>query len=139
MEEFFQWDADGRVVWGHFHNACHHISPFLDDWVNVSCVLAVGVAIAFLHGEEQVGALVPENTIVVYTLFLSEMSNKYFDSWITLVGADGYTPIAGSPLLNTAPFTGWTGFDKVKYIGAFDGTDNWMAGWTNFDLQNTKY
>ncbi|MCI5875516.1 MAG: hypothetical protein MRZ83_02755 [Prevotella sp.] len=67
------------------------------------------------------------------------MSNKYFDSWITLVGADGYAPIAGSPLLNTAPFTGWTGFDKVKYIGAFDDTDNWMAGWTNFDLQNTKY
>lgn len=24
-------------------------------------------------------------------------------------------------------------------IGAFDGSNNWMSGWTNFDPQNTKY
>lgn len=34
-------------------------------------------------------------------------------------------------------------FTKVNYIGAFAGTgssaDNWMAGWTNFDPQNTDY
>lgn len=33
-------------------------------------------------------------------------------------------------------------FDKVDYIGAFKSTspaDNWTAGWTNFDPQNTKY
>jgi hypothetical protein len=32
-------------------------------------------------------------------------------------------------------------FTPVNYIGAFAGTgastDNWMAGWTNFDPQNT--
>ena len=73
------------------------------------------------------------------TFFFSEPTNKYFDSWSTLVGSDGYTPIAGSPLLGAASFTGWTGFDTVSYIGAFDGSNNWMTGWTNFDPQNTKY
>ncbi len=74
-----------------------------------------------------------------HTFFLSEKSNKYFDSWNTLVGSDGYTPVAGSPLLGAASFTGWTGFDTVSYIGAFDGSNNWMSGWTNFDPQNTQY
>lgn len=73
------------------------------------------------------------------TFFFSEQSNKYFDSWTSLVGADGYTPIAGSPLLGAASFAGWTGFDTVTYIGAFDGSNNWMNGWTNFDPQNAKY
>ncbi len=73
------------------------------------------------------------------TFFFSEQSNKYFDSWSTLVGSDGYTPVAGSPLLGAASFTGWTGFDTVSYIGAFDGTSNWMSGWTNFDPQNAAY
>ncbi|WP_324677164.1 T9SS C-terminal target domain-containing protein [Hymenobacter sp. GOD-10R] len=34
-------------------------------------------------------------------------------------------------------------FTKVSYIGAFSGSglsaDNWLAGWTNFDPQNTDY
>ena len=44
-----------------------------------------------------------------------------------------------SPLLGAASFAGWTGFDTVSYIGAFDGSNNWMSGWTNFDPQNAKY
>ena len=32
------------------------------------------------------------------------------------------------PLLGTASFAGWTGFDTVSYIGAFDGSTNWMSG-----------
>jgi hypothetical protein len=74
-----------------------------------------------------------------HTFFFSESSNKYFDSWETLVGLDGYTPVAGSPLLGAASFTGWTGFDVVSYIGAFDGTNNWLSGWTCFDPQNQQY
>ena len=73
------------------------------------------------------------------TFFFAQPGNKYFDSWSSLVGLDGYTPIAGSPLLGAASFTGWTGFDNVNYIGAFDGSNNWMAGWTEFDPQNAKY
>jgi hypothetical protein len=30
-------------------------------------------------------------------------------------------------------------FDKVSYIGAFDGTIDWTKGWTNFDPANTNY
>ena len=43
------------------------------------------------------------------------------------------------PLLDPASFAGWTGFDTVSYIGAFDGSTNWISGWTNFDPQNAKY
>lgn len=74
-----------------------------------------------------------------HTFFLAQPGNKYFPSWSSLVGADGYTPVAGSPLLGAASFTGWNGFDNVSYIGAFDGSNNWMSGWTNFDPQNAKY
>ena len=74
-----------------------------------------------------------------HTFFEAQPGNKYFDTWTSLVGADGYTPVAGSPLLGAASFSGWTGFDTVSYIGAFDGSNNWMSGWTNFDPQNAQY
>lgn len=53
-----------------------------------------------------------------------------------------YSPLAGSPLLNAADFSGLTSsfIDKVSYVGAFGGADdNWMENWTNFDPQNTVY
>lgn len=67
-------------------------------------------------------------------------NNKVFESWNTLVGADGYTPLADSELLKGASFTGlddW--FEKVSYVGAFGAGKNWMEGWTNFDPENTDY
>ena len=50
-------------------------------------------------------------------------------------------PSATSPLLNLASFDGESSswLDKVAYVGAFNATDNWLTGWTNFDPQNTKY
>jgi len=30
-------------------------------------------------------------------------------------------------------------FDKVSYVGAFSGTDNWTAGWTEWDPVNANY
>ena len=30
-------------------------------------------------------------------------------------------------------------FEKVTYKGAFDGKNDWTAGWTNWDPQNTEY
>jgi hypothetical protein len=49
-----------------------------------------------------------------------------------------FMPSAGSPLASGASFSGFSGFDAVSYVGAF-GTDNWLAGWTNFDPENTAY
>ena len=74
-----------------------------------------------------------------HTFFLAQTGNKYYDSWSTLVGSDGYTPIVGSPLLSGASFDGLTGFTKVSYIGALGDGNSWLSGWTNFDPENTKY
>ncbi len=63
----------------------------------------------------------------------------------SLVASPSYAPSTGSPLLNAAVFTDallQSGFDKVTYAGAFasDATsDDWTAGWANFDPQNTTY
>lgn len=45
---------------------------------------------------------------------------------------------ATSPLL-TGAVTVPAGLTQVAYKGAFDGTTNWMTGWTNFDPNNTNY
>lgn len=55
-----------------------------------------------------------------------------------------FLPGAGSPLLVAASAA--TGgkladsfFTAAPYRGAFNGTENWTTGWTNFDPQNTNY
>ena len=70
--------------------------------------------------------------------------------------APGFTPRTGSPIVSVgtaapvvpASFTDSkltdAFFTKVNYIGAFAdpnaaGATNWLAGWTNFDPQNTDY
>lgn len=48
-------------------------------------------------------------------------------------------PKDGSPALAGADFTGLPSFfNQVTYRGAF-GTEDWTAGWTNWDPQNTVY
>ena len=49
---------------------------------------------------------------------------------------------SSSPLLTGAVFTGKAAdgfFTQGTYRGAFNGTDNWAQGWTNFDSQNAAY
>lgn len=57
--------------------------------------------------------------------------------------APNFTLMAGSPLLTGASFTNPaltnTFFTPVNYRGAFDGTNNWAACWTEFDPQNQPY
>lgn len=56
--------------------------------------------------------------------------------------APNFLLTSASPLLTGAVFTGKAAdgfFDKVAYRGAFNGTDNWLQGWTNFDPQTTVY
>jgi hypothetical protein len=45
---------------------------------------------------------------------------------------------SGSPLL-TGAVTVPTGVTATAYKGAFDGTNNWTAGWCNWNPQNTAY
>lgn len=74
------------------------------------------------------------------TFFLAQNGNRALADWSSLVEADGYTPLANSPLLTAPTFTGldnW--FITANYIGAFGAGEKWTAGWTNFDPQNTDY
>ena len=82
------------------------------------------------------------------TFFFQEaLKNKAFDDAAALGLTDAsnvgspFMPNAQSPLLTLASFDGEnnTWFDKVSYVGAFNATDNWLTGWTNFDPQNTQY
>lgn len=54
------------------------------------------------------------------------------------LSAPNWMPIAGSPALSGANFTGLTGFTTVTYRGAF-GTDNWTTNWTSFTPQTNSY
>ncbi len=82
------------------------------------------------------------------TFFFQEaLKNKSYTSAADLKLRDAYNvgspfmPSADSPLLSMASFEGETSgwLDRVSYVGAFNATDNWLNGWTNFDPQNTKY
>lgn len=74
------------------------------------------------------------------TFFLAQHGNKVLDSWTSLVGNNGYTPLAGSGVLSAASFTDLSAwFTPVSYIGAFGLNDNWLEGWTNFTPETTVY
>lgn len=50
-----------------------------------------------------------------------------------------FLPMTGSPALSGASFTGMNSFFTTgTFIGAM-GTNNWTAGWTNWDPQNKAY
>ena len=66
--------------------------------------------------------------------------------------APSFQPRTGSPIIVVPPATApviapdFTDakvsdsfFTKAAHIGAFDGSTNWLTGWTNFDPQNTDY
>ncbi|MCS7073425.1 MAG: T9SS C-terminal target domain-containing protein, partial [Bacteroidia bacterium] len=50
---------------------------------------------------------------------------------------------SNSPALTGASFNATalqnSFFTQVSYRGAFNNTDNWLSGWTNFNPQNTNY
>ena len=79
--------------------------------------------------------------------FQEALKNSYFDDATALALTDAanagspFMPTATSPLLNAASFEGEssTWFDKVDFVGAFNASDNWLSGWTNFDPQHTTY
>jgi hypothetical protein len=52
-----------------------------------------------------------------------------------------FRPQSGSPALTGASFTNikLSDFSNTTYVGAFDGTNNWLDSWTNFSPQTTPY
>ncbi len=61
-----------------------------------------------------------------------------------LTSTPNFAPQAGSALLVsgnaiTGGKVGDSFFTSAPYRGAFNGTDNWLSGWTNFDPKNTNY
>jgi Secretion system C-terminal sorting domain/PKD domain len=57
--------------------------------------------------------------------------------------APNFQPMNGSPALSGADFSAPnlnnSFFEQTTYRGAFDGTNDWTACWTNWDPQNTPY
>ena len=76
-----------------------------------------------------------------HEFFLAQSGNRQATAAEALLNLSNYMPQSGSPLLNAAAFTAsaLNGFEPVAYVGAFDGTNDWTKGWTNFDPQNTDY
>lgn len=66
--------------------------------------------------------------------------NKYSASLSTTTGVPSFLLQATSAALTGADFTGMSSyFTPVAYRGAFDASNDWTAGWTNWDAENTKY
>ncbi|MET1254878.1 hypothetical protein [Aliikangiella maris] len=74
-------------------------------------------------------------TLTAEQWFLGQDGNSAYDNVEAVkLLADGYTPKSDSPLLgngtNTAKAYDDSWFAATDYIGAFDGSTNWMEGWT---------
>ncbi|MBD2699581.1 IPT/TIG domain-containing protein [Spirosoma sp. BT702] len=81
-----------------------------------------------------------KNTIIAS----ADLASLLLNSATFNLAAPNPRPQASSPLLVAAnAITGGkiadTFFTAAPYRGAFNGTDNWLEGWTNFDPQNTDY
>lgn len=80
-----------------------------------------------------------KNTIVASTDVAALLNAQSFN-----LAAPNFLPPTGSSLLvaGNAATGGKLAdafFMAAPYRGAFNGTENWLAGWTNFDPQNTNY
>jgi len=65
--------------------------------------------------------------------------NKFGSSLSATPGIPSFLLNATSPANTGADFTALTGFQSVGYRGAFDATNDWTLGWTNWDAEQTKY
>lgn len=79
------------------------------------------------------------------TFFLTAANGNKVTSWTPMAWSSISSAIAASTTAGsgmTASFAeiasnSW--FDRVSYVGAFSGSNDWTEGWTNFDPQNTVY
>ncbi|MDP2485089.1 hypothetical protein [Pseudoalteromonas marina] len=68
----------------------------------------------------------------VQSWFEGQTGNQTLTAANLSLATDGYTPKSSSPLLGAGVDTSGLDsfFTKTDYIGAFDGDNNWMEGWT---------
>ncbi|RQO29953.1 hypothetical protein DBR32_13640 [Taibaiella sp. KBW10] len=64
---------------------------------------------------------------------------KYSAAVSATVGVPSFLLKSGSMAATGASFSGLTGFQQVAYKGAFDGTNDWTTGWTNWAAETTQY
>lgn len=77
---------------------------------------------------------------------IADLTNLNVSAAFNLTSKPNFLPGTGSSLLSGGQTTFATGgvlagdsfFTSTDYIGAF-GTEDWTAGWTNWDPQNTDY
>lgn len=65
--------------------------------------------------------------------------NKYSADLSSSAGRPNFLLKVTSPAVSGASFTGLNGFQSVPYIGAFDQSNDWTAGWTNWAAEQTAY
>ncbi len=65
--------------------------------------------------------------------------NKYGSSLSATPGVPNFLLTGTSPAVSGADFSGLSSFTPVTYRGAFDASNDWTAGWTNWDAEQTKY
>ncbi|KAA5537360.1 hypothetical protein F0919_06705 [Taibaiella lutea] len=65
---------------------------------------------------------------------------KYSPAVSASAGRPNFLLSSTSPALGAASFTGLTMFTATTtYVGAFDGSTDWTANWTNWAAENTAY
>ncbi len=93
------------------------------------------------------------NSAAVIDLLLNHANNQFFATnaaGANLIApynlnAPNFRPNAGSPALTSPvysfskPLLNNAFFTPVSYLGAFDGTNDWTATWTEFDPVNVVY
>lgn len=70
---------------------------------------------------------------------LLKAPNNFASVLATPSGVPSFLLTAGSPAASGSDFAGMASFQNVPYIGAFDASNDWTTGWTNWDAENTKY
>jgi hypothetical protein len=65
--------------------------------------------------------------------------NKYSAAVSASAGRPNYLLQSTAAAISGASFSGVDGFDNVSYRGAFDGSNDWTQGWTNFAAEDTQY
>ena len=68
-------------------------------------------------------------------------NNTVLENTRQIIAKDGDYSSVVADAVKGADFSKWADsfFEKVTYKGAFDGTNDWTEGWTNWDPQNTVY